>query len=245
LVPRGRAIEVPQHLGLRAILGAAGFGTVAQITRFRVDHALISALVERWRPETHTFHLPWGECTITLEDVVMILGLRVDGMAVTGQSGRFIIGERSVSAAEYAEHYLSVRPLQAWQQLDGFSLRLSWLDSISLRLHPLMAGDELLCLARTYILRLIGGYLIPNKTGDEVSLAYLTLLTDMDVVGRYSWGSAVLANLYRYLCRCCCAGSTQFSGCALLLQTWAWLRIPPLRVHRADELPGTFPLAQR
>ncbi|KAL6321966.1 hypothetical protein AAG906_035881 [Vitis piasezkii] len=33
-------------------------------------------LVERWRSETHTFHLPVGEMTITLQDVAVILGLR-------------------------------------------------------------------------------------------------------------------------------------------------------------------------
>ncbi|QHN93372.1 uncharacterized protein DS421_17g592110 [Arachis hypogaea] len=40
----------------------------------------VDALVERWRPKMHTFHLPHGECMITLEDVVMILGLRTDGL---------------------------------------------------------------------------------------------------------------------------------------------------------------------
>jgi hypothetical protein len=224
----------------------AGFGVVADITRFRVDPVLISALVERWRPETHTFHLPWGECTVTLEDVVMILGLRVDGRAVTGPSGTFTIGEEAVSAADYVEHYIGVRPLHQREQLDGFSLRLGWLDHVSrLLLRPHMDVEDLVRLARVHILRMIGGFLIPNKSGDQVNLSYLTLLTDMVVAGRYSWGSAVLANLYRYLCKCTSPDVPQFAGSALLLQTWAWLRITPLRAARANELPYVFPLAQR
>ena len=35
----------------------------------QLDWALITALVERWQTKTHTFHLPYGEMTITLEDV--------------------------------------------------------------------------------------------------------------------------------------------------------------------------------
>jgi hypothetical protein len=38
----------------------------------------------RWRPQTHTFHLPFGEMTITLEDAQKILGLHVSGNLVTG-----------------------------------------------------------------------------------------------------------------------------------------------------------------
>jgi len=42
-----------------------------------IDHGLISALVERWRLETHTFHFPYGEMSITFQDVGVILGLPI------------------------------------------------------------------------------------------------------------------------------------------------------------------------
>ncbi|MBA0694618.1 hypothetical protein Goari_004897 [Gossypium aridum] len=35
----------------------------------KLDPKLINAFIESWRPETHTFHLPYEKCTITLEDV--------------------------------------------------------------------------------------------------------------------------------------------------------------------------------
>ncbi|MFQ6655016.1 hypothetical protein Gotur_025749, partial [Gossypium turneri] len=71
-------------------LREADFWHVATIGRgCKLDPKLISALVERWRPETYTSHLPCGECTITLEYVNLQLGLQVDGYPVTGfvQSG--------------------------------------------------------------------------------------------------------------------------------------------------------------
>ena len=49
-----------------------------------IDHCLVSALVERWRPETHTFHLPHGEMSITLQDVEVIFGLPIDGEVLVG-----------------------------------------------------------------------------------------------------------------------------------------------------------------
>ncbi|KAH1046844.1 hypothetical protein J1N35_037628 [Gossypium stocksii] len=49
----------------------------------KLNHRPISALVEKWRPKTHTFHVPCEECTITLEDVALQLSLPVDGPIVT------------------------------------------------------------------------------------------------------------------------------------------------------------------
>ncbi|CAN6194938.1 unnamed protein product [Urochloa humidicola] len=46
--------------------------------------AALTALIDRWRPETHSFHLPCGEMTVTLQDVAMLLGLSIRGLAVIG-----------------------------------------------------------------------------------------------------------------------------------------------------------------
>src|SRR3954464_5251397 len=47
-----------------------------------MNPCLITALVDRWRPETHSFHLPCGEITVTLQDVSMILALPIKGQPI-------------------------------------------------------------------------------------------------------------------------------------------------------------------
>jgi hypothetical protein len=49
-----------------------------------MDSAALTALVDRWRQETHRFRLPCGEITLTLQDVAMILGPPIDGTLVFG-----------------------------------------------------------------------------------------------------------------------------------------------------------------
>ena len=49
-----------------------------------MDGPLLTAFIDRWRPETHTFHLPSKEMSILMHDVGYILGFRLDGPAVTG-----------------------------------------------------------------------------------------------------------------------------------------------------------------
>jgi hypothetical protein len=48
-----------------------------------MDSAVLTTLVDRWRLETHTFHLPHGEITVTLQDVAMVLSLPIDGAPVS------------------------------------------------------------------------------------------------------------------------------------------------------------------
>ena len=48
-----------------------------------IDHGLITVLMERWQPETHTFYMPHGEVTITLQDMEVLLRLPIDSEAIT------------------------------------------------------------------------------------------------------------------------------------------------------------------
>ncbi|CAN1131130.1 Serine/threonine-protein phosphatase 7 long form homolog [Linum perenne] len=66
-----------------SILSDIGLDSLRDALKLTPDLELITALVERWRPETNTFHLYGGEATITLEDVHFITGLSVDGLPVT------------------------------------------------------------------------------------------------------------------------------------------------------------------
>jgi len=72
-----RVIEQhPIHPTVKGLLDTAGFGGVIDCGHRNLDHGLIHALVERWRPETHTFHLAnIGEATVTLQDVDVLWGL--------------------------------------------------------------------------------------------------------------------------------------------------------------------------
>ncbi|KAK9992487.1 hypothetical protein SO802_027472 [Lithocarpus litseifolius] len=65
-----QVINIINLVGLEGLFRAPSKG---------IDHCLILALVERWQPETHMFHLPHGEMSITLEDVEVILGFPIDG----------------------------------------------------------------------------------------------------------------------------------------------------------------------
>ena len=66
-------------------LSEAGLFTIGRLAESglaKLDRSLLTALVDRWRPETHTFHLPCGEMSPTLQDVAMLLGLPISGDAV-------------------------------------------------------------------------------------------------------------------------------------------------------------------
>jgi hypothetical protein len=223
---------------IKPYLRRAGFLGVAHIGSIPINHALINALVERWRPETHTFHLVPGEATITLEDVVIQTGLPVDGNPV--------IGRTDLRCRQECRRLLGIEP--TGDALRGSRLRLTWLRSHFTSLSPMATEEEIQRHARAYILKLIGGLIFADKSQSHVHLMFLPLLEDFDDAGRYSWGAACLAWLYRELCRSAMRYTHDISGAVILLQLWAWDRLPcvsPRIQHQPPTVRCDRPLGSR
>ena len=52
---------------IAAYITDAGLDGLLRVPHMDLDHALITTLVEKWRPEMYSFHLSHGEMTITLK----------------------------------------------------------------------------------------------------------------------------------------------------------------------------------
>ncbi|CAH9081632.1 unnamed protein product [Cuscuta europaea] len=94
------------------------YGVDRLVSTLHIDRALLTALLGRWRQETHTFHLLMGEVTITLGDVVVLAGLPIEGRAVTGSACRVWV--------DLVHILLGVRP-HAGTHIRGSALGTAWL----------------------------------------------------------------------------------------------------------------------
>ena len=129
--------------------------------------------------------------TITLQQVIIVLGLRIDELTVTGTC--------VFDVAELCGELLSVTPPA--DALRGSVISIRWLcDQLS---TPAPDADEVTLerSARGFILTLIGSFLFVDKKGVHVHLCFLPLLRDLTHTATYSWGGAILAYTYRELCR--------------------------------------------
>ncbi|KAL0371790.1 UNVERIFIED_CONTAM: protein MAINTENANCE OF MERISTEMS [Sesamum calycinum] len=198
--------------------------TLMRCGRIQYDCHLITALVERWRSETHSFHFRVGEATITLQDVQVIWGLPIDGEPVSGTD----LERSSVQWQEYCMQYIGFA--QEEGALKGSRLQVkAIIDHIShVHITPDTPHLTVVQYARAVALLLLGGTMCPDSSGNLVSLLYLAKLEDIVAARNYSWGSAVLAFLYRELCNASEKGKAAIGGALQLVQIWAWSRIIPL-----------------
>ncbi|XP_073029259.1 serine/threonine-protein phosphatase 7 long form homolog [Primulina eburnea] len=192
-----RLLNAGIHLRVRLCLARMDFYGVIQCGPIKYyDNHFLTAIVERWRRETHTFHLTVGEATITLQDVALIWGLNIDGIPITGVDTAY----NKHTLQQRCATWLGFSPTSS--QIKGAHLYLtSSLDHcLNNMINDQSTEEDVAQYSRCVALMIIGGCMFPDSEGAAVKLMYLQFLEDIELVNTYSWGSAVLAYLYRELC---------------------------------------------
>ncbi|KAH1189959.1 Serine/threonine-protein phosphatase 7 long form [Glycine max] len=226
--------EIPEEI--IPLLRQCSFYWIIKMGYLKINASLITALIERWRPETHTFHMRCGECTITLQDVSVLLGMCVDGAP--------LIGQTNLDWAELCEELLGVRPQEG--ELQGSVVKLSWLSHHFSHINNHDGNvEQLQRFTRAWILRFIGGVLFVDKSSSKVSLRYLQYLRDFEQCSTYAWGPAVLAYLYREMCSATDYKIKSIGGMCILIQMWAWERCTTLAPKRTPPVIQNKPLGHR
>ncbi|XP_065848471.1 protein MAIN-LIKE 2-like [Euphorbia lathyris] len=153
-----------------------------------IDMPLICVFIERWHPDTSSFHMPFGEMTILLHDVWEILCILVDGRLVSAESGI----EQSKSAV--MELFgVTKKVLESVHWKGGGVVCNSIVSMCSV---GQMSNFE----AIGWMFLLLGSTLFIDKSGDRIRpICLLEVQDGVEGVGGYSWGSAILAYLYRQL----------------------------------------------
>ena len=98
-------------------------------SRVTVDKSMLSCLVDRWRPETHTFHFRWGEMAPTLQDVSYLLGLPLAGCAIGP------LEKPAHWCDQMDARYNVVHPNPTSLPQNAHGPRVSWLSKFEVRLY--------------------------------------------------------------------------------------------------------------
>nr|ABA97849.1 SWIM zinc finger family protein [Oryza sativa Japonica Group] len=197
--------------------------------RWDADRSLLAALVDRWRPETHTFHLPCGEMAPTLQDVSYLLGLPLAGAPVGPVDGVFGWKEDITARFEQVMRLPHLGPTNTLPPYSTVGPSKAWLLQFTADLlHPDADDYSVRRSLEAYLLWLFGWVMFTSTHGHAVDFRlvhYARSIADAQPqdVPQWSWGSAVLAATYRALYEACTktdAGAI-IAGCPMLLQLWA------------------------
>ncbi|KAK1685319.1 hypothetical protein QYE76_046167 [Lolium multiflorum] len=196
-----------------------------------MNAAALTALVNRWSPEMHTFHLRAGEMTPTLQDVSMILRLPIQGEPLcmnTAYDGwrrqmEDLIGMAPPPPADPKDRTPAGAPF-------------AWIRTHFGTCPQGAERDTLRTYTRVYLWYTISRTIFADSGGKLAHWCWLKALTVLE--HRWSWGTTALVYLYRQLDEACRrTGSGGIGGCLLLLSVWSWDRLSVGRPRILNERP--------
>lgn len=184
---------------------------IMKLGYIQLDHYLITALVDRWRPETSTFHFPVGEMTITLADVAVLLGLPIEGNAVA-------YGGVAYDYMQLCHDLLGLDPPPEQTRGNEFVEIMWYRRQLSHDIPADATEAQIQQRARAIILHIIVSRLMCDHTKTRVDLKWLPYIADLGECGKFSWGSAVLSYTYMEMSRLSLLENKSIGGCLTLLQ---------------------------
>ncbi|KAG5565581.1 hypothetical protein RHGRI_001482 [Rhododendron griersonianum] len=130
---------------------ASGVLPLAQIAYKYCNKVLMSAFVERWHPETNSFHFGFGEMTITLEDVLYLVGLPVEGLAVHAEVHSW------EDCVALVHRCLGVTVAEASDVVSCGGVELHWLKNTFMNVKVDATDERVDYCARAFLLRYAWG----------------------------------------------------------------------------------------
>ncbi|RYR32824.1 hypothetical protein Ahy_A10g047350 [Arachis hypogaea] len=116
--------------------------------------------------------MPFGECTITLQDVAYQLGLPVDGRYVSGCLSEFhIYIEGGRPAWVWFQELLGVIPPPS--QVQKYAVNCSWFQETFGECPEDADDDTVRRYGRAYIMMLLGTQLFADKSGNRIHIRWL------------------------------------------------------------------------
>ncbi|OMP04445.1 hypothetical protein COLO4_09640 [Corchorus olitorius] len=191
----------------------------------RSSKDLLLGLVEFWCPETNTFVFPWGEATVTLEDV-MILG----GFSTLGESVRRPLEGNLVKIEEEMGKKRSILTRNKSKKAS----HSSWIQHF-------MGEEEREYEHVAFLSLWLSRYVFPSLPEKVVSKDVFPVAIHLSSNTRIALAPAVLASLYKNLTllKNQAMSSRQeiiVSGPMQILQLWAFERFPSL----GPKIPNTL-----
>ncbi|XP_058784417.1 protein MAIN-LIKE 2-like [Vicia villosa] len=180
-----------------------------------LDASLLSAFVERWHLETSSFHLPFGEMTVTLDNVDSLFHLPIAGMFFTPVHRDHATVMRTVVDA------LEVDEAEVLTEFGRYQVA-----------------------ARMYMLHLVACTLFADKSGVYIDVHYLSLFSALDTLC-WAWRVAALKMLYMALDVVSCPDTRQIVGYLSLLQCWIYEHFPHICERKIQRVMAVDPCAKR
>ncbi|XP_057425910.1 protein MAINTENANCE OF MERISTEMS-like [Lotus japonicus] len=164
--------------------------------------------------------MPFGEMTITLDDVSSLLHIPVKGKFFTLP----VLTREDAASALHKQ--LGVTQVDAeeeiWKSLGPYA-RYTWLLKVA---EDMAKEGKTKKAARAFLLRLVGMMIFYGKTNNKVNVAYLGMFMDLEKVGEYAWGAMALAFLYDQLKDATKVCTTSLGGYLNLFQAWIFEHFP-------------------